>query len=93
MDVCVEEYVVPVPMEVIDGLGEVAACSGDLVQALECTHMAVSSGLSDPEAYIEGMIGVLLLAAKYVHAESALLCDEAERVLDEVRERRRRMII
>lgn len=81
------------PMEVVDGLGEVASCSGDLVQAIECAHMAVGSGLSDPEVYIEGMLGVLLLAAKYVHAESASLCDETERVLDETRSRKRRTLI
>lgn len=90
---CVETYAVAVPMEVVDGLGEVAASSGDLVQALECAHMAVSSGLSDPEHYIEGMLGVLLLAAKYVHEESASLCDETERVLEEARGRGRRTLV
>ncbi|WP_139653260.1 hypothetical protein [Raoultibacter phocaeensis] len=93
MEMRAAEYAVAMPMEVVDGLGEVASSSGDLVQAIECAHMAVGSGLSDPDAYIEGMLGVLLLAAKYVHAESASLCDETERVLEDARGRRCRTLI
>lgn len=69
-------------MEIVDGLGEAASHSEDLVQAVECVYTAVCSKRCDPEAYIDGTLAVLLLAADRIRAEVVMLRDEAEYLLE-----------
>ncbi|WP_102374858.1 hypothetical protein [Raoultibacter massiliensis] len=77
-----DEHGVLVPMAFVDDLAEAASISGDVVQALECVRIAIESDRCDPEVYIAGVIGVLLLAAKHVHGSANALSDEAERLLE-----------
>lgn len=75
------KQVVAIPMGLVDGLGDVASRSEDIVQAIECAYIAVRSDRCDPEAYIDGMLAVLLLAADRMRIQAVSLRDEAEYLL------------
>lgn len=52
-----------VPMEVIDGIEDVALAVRYLTEALECVSVAVSSGTVDSGDFIEGALYVLMQSA------------------------------
>lgn len=68
----------PVPLWARDGMDDAEAAAGSLAQAVRCARTAVRCSGEDCEAYIDGTLDVLLLAAEDAHAKIAGLRDEAE---------------
>ncbi|MEG2025137.1 MAG: hypothetical protein RRZ85_06275 [Gordonibacter sp.] len=67
-----------VPIDVLDGIGDVAIRTGELAEAIECAHVAASFKGEDCGEFVGGTLAVLLREADEVFGMASGLLSEAK---------------